>query len=233
MGHAGKKLVMRNNVLDNRDSKVIDYLRKHLVNADRFSIVSAYFSIYGYRLLADQLANVRETRFLFGDPSSVDDLTPGEKDAKAFNLTESGLVPTQALTQKPLAAQCAEWMNSDTVAIRSARRSNFLHGKMYLMADAGVVGSSNFTKNGLGGSDRPNLEVNLGVADPELLAELQGWFDDLWANEALTYDVKQKVLDALNRLGRDYAPEFMYFKTLYELFKDRLDAQLDSDRPDT
>ncbi len=221
---------MRNHVLDNRECKVVDYLRSHLADADKFSIVSAYFSIYGFELLADKLAHVHETRFLFGDPSSVDDLDPGLKDAKAFDFTERGLVPKQALRQKPLAMQCSEWVKSSAVAVRSVRRSNFLHGKMYLTARAGVVGSSNFTKNGLGGSDRPNLEINLAVSDTELLAELQGWFDDLWADQSLTYDVKQRVLDALSRLGQDYAPEFMYFKTLYELFKDRLDAQLDSDR---
>ena len=90
-------------VLDNRGRTVVSYLREHLAGAQAFRIVSAYFSIYGYELLADDLANVRETRFLFGDPSSVDDLDPGGKDAKAFNLTEHGLVPRQTLTQKPLA----------------------------------------------------------------------------------------------------------------------------------
>ena len=221
---------MRNHVLDNRDFTVVDYLREHLDYADEFSIVSAYFSIYGYDLLASQLARVPKTRFLFGDPSSVDDLTPGEKDVKAFSFTERGLVPQQALKQKPLARKCAEWVKSNTVDVRSVRQSNFLHGKMYLTSGGGVVGSSNFTKNGLGGSARPNLEINLAVSNAELLAQLHGWFDDLWTDEALTYDVKQRVLDALNRLGRDYAPDFMYFKTLYELFKDRLEAQLDSDR---
>ncbi len=222
-------LTMRNHVLDNRNLTVVDYLQEHLPDADKLSIVSAYFSIYGYELLAAALDGVRETRFLFGDPSSVDDLSPGEKDDKALNLTERGLVPQKVLRQKPLAKQCAEWVESDAVDVRSVKRSNFLHGKMYLTARTGVVGSSNFTKNGLGGSDRPNLEINLAVSDEALLAELQGWFDDLWVDESLTYDVKQRVLDALNRLGQDYAPEFMYFKTLYELFKDRLAAQLDSD----
>ena len=221
---------MRDHVLDNRDLTVVDYLRHHLGDADRLSIVSAYFSVYGYDLLADRLAGVDETRFLFGDPSSVDDLTTGEKEAKAFRLTENGLLPRQTLRQKPLARRCADWVQSDAVAVRSVKQSNFLHGKMYLTAGAGVVGSSNFTKNGLGGSDRPNLEINLAVSDADMLAELQGWFDDLWASEELTYDVKQQVLDALNRLGKDHDPEFIYFKTLYELFKDRMDAQLDSDR---
>ena len=123
---------MRNHVLDNRDLKVVDHLREHLTEAEQFSIVSAYFSIYGYDLLADELARVENTRFLFGDPSSVDDLDPGQKDAKAFRLTEKGLVPNQTLLQKPLALKCAEWVKSNAVAIRSIRQSNFLHGKMYL-----------------------------------------------------------------------------------------------------
>ena len=221
---------MRNHVLDNRDCKVVDYLRSHLTDAEKFSIVSAYFSIYGFELLADKLAHVHETRFLFGDPSSVDDLDPGCKDTKAFDLTERGLVPSQTLLQKPLALECADWVKSDAVAVRSIRQANFLHGKMYLTGGGGVVGSSNFTKNGLGGSDRPNLEINLAISDAALLADLRDWFDALWSNEELTYDVKQQVLDALNRLGRNYAPEFIYFKTLYELFTDKIDAQLDSDR---
>ena len=220
----------RGHVLDNRDRKVVDYLRNQLSGARKFSIVSAYFSIYGFELLADKMADVPEARFLFGDPSSVDDLDPGDKGAKAFNLAERGLVPNQTLTQKYLALKCAEWVKSDGVTVRSAKRSNFLHGKMYLTGGAGVVGSSNFTKNGLGGSDRPNLEINLAITDAALLSELQEWFDDLWADERLTGDVKQQILDALNRIGKDHAPEFIYFKTLYELFKDKIDAQLDSDQ---
>ena len=217
-------------MLDNRDLKVVDYLRSRLASAEQFRIVSAYFSIYGYELLADELARIGETRFLFGDPSFVDDLDPGDKDAKAFRLTENGLVPNQTLIQKPLALKCAEWVKSDSVAIRSIRQSNFLHGKMYLTPGAGVVGSSNFTKSGLGGSERPNLEINLAISDEAQLAELRQWFDELWADEDLTYDAKRRVLDALDRLGRNYSPEFIYFKTLYELFKDKLDAEVDNDQ---
>ena len=220
----------RTHVLDNRDLKVVDYLRSRLGSAEQFRIVSAYFSIYGYELLADELARIGETRFLFGDPSSVDDLDPGDKDAKAFRLTENGLVPNQTLTQKPLALKCAAWVKSDDVAIRSIRQSNFLHGKMYLTPDSGVVGSSNFTKSGLGGSDRPNLEINLAISDEAQLAELRQWFDDLWSDESLTYDAKNQVLAALDRLGRNYSPELIYYKSLYELFKDKLGAEVDNDQ---
>ena len=113
-------------------------------------------------------------------------------------------------------------------------QANFLHGKLYLTASGqatrtAVVGSSNFTKRGLGGSEQSNLEINLATEDAATVAELQEWFDLLWNNEKRTDDVKQKVLDALGRIGNDHAPEAVYYKTLYELFRKDIEARLAGD----
>lgn len=222
---------LQNRILDNRNgATVVEHLRRELDDADALSIVSAYFTIYGYELLANELDRVRKVRFLFGDPSSVDDIDPGENESKSFDLTEKGLTPNHALRQKALAKECAEWIRKDSVQVRSVSPGNFLHGKMYLTessdeAKTGVVGSSNFTKRGLGGSDQANLEINLATEDPETLVELQGWFGKLWDDDKATKDIKQRVLNALGRLGRDYAPEAVYYKTLYELFRQDIDAR--------
>ncbi len=223
----------QSHILDNQAATVVEHLRLNLRGADAFDIASAYFTIYGYGLLEEELKRVGRVRFLFGEPSSVEDLDPGEDKPKSFELTERGLEPNHALQQKALAKQCAEWVSRDTVAVRSISRANFLHGKMYLTASSssasGVVGSSNFTKRGLGGSDRPNLEINLATYDADTLAELQDWFDRLWNDERFTEDVKQKVLQALERVGGDYAPEEVYYKTLYELFRKDIEARLAGD----
>ena len=221
-------------ILDNRQRTVADYLRTRLPQAETFRLVSAYFSIYGYELLAQELESVGEVRFLYGDPGSVGEVDPGEKEPKSYDLTEQGLVPNHTLRQKPLARQCADWVCSDRVAIRSISQSNFLHGKLYLTDSpeqaAGLVGSSNFTRSGLGGGNSSNLEINLATGDPDILAELTRWFDELWNDTALTDDVKQKVLDALGRIGKDHAPELIYFKTLYELFKSDIEGRRDSNQ---
>ena len=164
-------------IIDNQASTVAEHLRRNLPGADSFSLVSAYFTIYGYELLEEALAGVGNVRFLFGDPASVEDLDPGNSEAKSFELTEGGLVPNHARQQKYLAKRCAEWVSSDAVAIRSVSRSNFLHGKLYLTASGqatrtAVVGSSNFTKRGLGGSEQSNLEINLATEDAATVAEL-------------------------------------------------------------
>lgn len=227
-------MLTTHHILDNQLATVAEHLSQHLRDADTFDFVSAYFSIYGYGLLMNELESIRDVRFLFGDPTSVEDLDPGAKLLKSFNVTEKGLTPNHRIIQKYLAKRCADWITGKSVAIRSVSQTNFLHGKMYLIGSGGetrsaVVGSSNFTRSGLGGSDRSNLEINLAVTDAASLAELHEWFDSLWNDEKRTKDVKQKVLDALARVGRDHAPEVVYYKTLYEVFRKEIEARIAGD----
>ncbi len=219
-----------NHVIDNHHETLADHLRPRMINADELRMVSAYFSIYGYALLENELGTIGRVRFLFGEPDSAADLDPGKQEFKSFEMTETGLSPRHQLQQKHLALRCADWIRSN-VEVRSIKQVNFLHGKMYLTEtrDGGdaVVGSSNFTKRGLGGAADANLEINLavGAEPPGAWLDLKQWFDALWRDTGRTRDAKDDVLKALARVGRDYAPEFVYYKTLYELFRSELEAQ--------
>lgn len=218
----------RKYILDNQDLKVVDHLGRWLSDADTFRVVSAYFSIYGYELLADDVDEVESVRFLFGDPSSVDYLDPGEKDYQSFWLVEDGLAPSRVLYQKPLAERCARWVGSSSVEIRKVLRARFLHGKMYLTdgpdgKGTSVVGSSNFTRSGLGGGKLSNIEINVADASPDARDEMRIWFDKMWTNDGLTEDAKPDVLEALGRLAREHPPELVYYKTLYELFQEEIE----------
>lgn len=221
-------------ILDNRARRLVDYLRQHLPATQIFRIVSAYFSVYGYEALQDALNQIDDIRFLFGDPASVGEMDPGKKDSQSFTLTENGLSPNHILQQKHLARACAEWIAGHNVSIRSMGKTNFLHGKMYLAeaADrrASVVGSSNLTRSGLGCGAGANLEINLATTNAATHAELRAWFDTLWTDDSMTRDVKQDVLAVLNRLGKEHAPELIYYKTLFELFKADIEARRDGER---
>ena len=215
-------------IIDNQGAAAAEYLRRHLRGAEAFDFVSAYFSIYGYELLADELESAGAVRFLFGDPGSVEQIDPGRREPKFFAAAEEGLAPNDALHQKHLARRCAEWVSRPGVGVRSVKQANLLHGKLYLTGGpaggAGLVGSSNFTKRGLGSGARPNLEINLAVNEAAALDELRAWFDALWNDRRRTEDVKGQVLEALARLGRDYAADRVYYKTLLELFRADIEA---------
>lgn len=220
-------------VIDNRTEKLLDRLKLRLKDAAALRVVSAYFSIYGFGALADELRRLQETRFLYGDPGSIDGIDPGEKTDRAFYLLEQQLTPTEALRQKALAEQCEKWVEQPHTKIRSIVRSNFLHGKMWHIDKSSgsyaVVGSSNFTQRGLGVGKDPNIEINLPADDPQTCDELRKWFDELWNDKANVEDVKEEVLKALRRIGREWEAESVYFKTLYELFQEEWEAIEESD----
>ena len=216
-------------VIDNQRETLADYLRSRFDGVDIFRMVSAYFSIYGFELLEPELNEIGFVRFLFGDPDSVAEVDPGNQETKSFEITEGGLSPRHRLTQKYLAQRCAEWVQKKNVSIRSIKLQGFLHGKMYHTENGqrgtAIVGSSNFTRRGLGGGKTANLEINLAIADDSTneWIDLRSWFDELWKNDDQTHDVKAEILQALARVGRDHAPEFVYYKTLYELFRDEIE----------
>ena len=220
-------------IVDNTGRKVGDFLRDRIEAGSDLSIVSAYFTIYAYDALRDALEKAGSTRFLYGEPSAVGAVDPGGDNTKSFRLNEDGGMELRhALAQKPLARACAEWVRKQ-VEIRTIARANFLHGKLYHIGQeegaAALVGSSNFTRRGLGFGAVPNVELNLEVRSDEDRAELLRWFDGLWNDNSLTRDAKADVLAALERLGRPYAPEFVYYKTLFHVFESWLERHVERD----
>ena len=214
-------------IVDNQRLRVGDVLRDEIVPASALSFVSAYFTIYAYEALRSTLEAAGHLRFLYGDPQGVGSVDPVSDQTKAFKLADDGGIQLkQVLAQKPLARACAAWIERQ-VDIRTVARANFLHGKLYHVTrpdgtSAAVLGSSNFTRRGLGLSSVPNIELNTRIRDSDERDALYKWFNDLWTDDNLTRDAKQEVLAALARLGTAYAPEFVYYKTLYHIFEERL-----------
>jgi hypothetical protein len=50
---------------------VADFLRAKIKTGSKLSIVSAYFTIYAFETLKDELERINHLDFLFGEPSGV------------------------------------------------------------------------------------------------------------------------------------------------------------------
>ena len=223
----------RNNfaIRDNRShGKVADFLVEKITDGSDLSVVSAYFTIYAYEALEGRLEQIDSLKFLFGEPSFITSLDPEKTDKKAFKIEDEQLELSNRLKQKQVARRCADWI-SRKVEIRSIRQANLLHGKLYHLHDGhrehAILGSSNFTRRGLGLSATPNIELNLIVDSDRDRAELKAWFDDIWDDDELVADVKEDVLKYLKQLYVNHPPEFIYFKTLYHVFERFLSDQAD------
>lgn len=212
---------------------VADFLREKIQNSSRLSVVSAYFTIYAYDALKDCLDRLDHIDFLFGEPSYVNRLDPSKTEKKAFIIDADGLALSNKLQQKRVAKECAKWIEQK-VDIKSIKKSNLLHGKMYHVTTSGVedaiLGSSNFTVRGLGlGVNGNNIELNLIVDSSRDRQELRQWFKEVWDDERLVKDVKNDVLLDLRKLYANQPPEFIYYLTLFHLFRDYLDGTRDVD----
>jgi SNF2 family DNA or RNA helicase len=194
-------------------------------------IVTAYFTVFAYDKLKTHLDNLGNIRLLFGEAAFIKNIDPEHKDGASFVLRDDGLALSSGLNQRHIAQACAAWIR-DKVDVRSVTRTGFLHGKMSHIrrgeVSAAIVGSSNFTTRGLGlGAANNNIELNLRVADDRDRADLYKWFNELWEDTSRVTDVKQAVLDYLLQVYRDQSPEFVYFKTLWELFRRFIDEGRD------
>ena len=218
-------------ILDNyMEGQVHKFLESNIKEGSLLSIVSAYFTIYAFKKLEGSLSKIGGLRFLLGEPKSIKSIDPENTDEKAYQIVDKGLELNSQLEQKAIAQECAAWIGDDKVEIRSARQSNLLHGKMYHIANNDVakamIGSSNFTVRGLGLNTKgSNIELNLEVDDSTERRDLKTWFDRLWNDKAHVEDVKKEVLEELKRLGMNQNPQFIYYKTLFHLFKDFIDDQ--------
>ena len=166
-----------------------EFIEPHLKEGTNLSVVSAYFTIYAYEALKEQLERIEHMDFLFGEPKFVKSLDPTKTVSKEFIIDADGLKIANTLQQKRVAKDCAEWIRRK-VAIRSVKQTNFLHGKLYHLrngeSEAAILGSSNFTPCGLGlQKTGNNIELNLAVENPAERAELKAWFDRLWNDPEL------------------------------------------------
>ena len=222
-------------IRDNHDRGTVgDFLKSNIENGSSLSVVSAYFTIHAFEGLKEYLWKIDGLRFLFGEPDFIKNLDARNTDPKAFKIEDEGLHLDKPLQQRPIAKECAEWIKKK-VAIKSTRQSNLLHGKMYHIAnnraEKAIMGSSNFTAQGLGLSQsNNNIELNLEVEDSQDRQDLKAWFDDVWNDDERVEDIKKKVIARLEKLGDDQAPEFIYYKTLYELFRDDLEARMNNEQ---
>ena len=223
---------IKSSIRDNhKHGSVGDFLKSKIEEGSSLSIVSAYFTIHAFQALKESLTEIKELRFLFGEPRFIKSLDPEKTDKKAYKIEgeDEGLKFDDRLKQNWIAKECAAWIR-EKVKIQSIRKSNLMHAKMYHIANNGVedaiVGSSNFTVRGLGMSaTENNIELNLEVDSNRDRKDLKTWFDEMWNDKELVKDVKNDVLLYLEQLYQNNTPEFIYYKTLYHIFERFLGEQ--------
>lgn len=222
---------MQPDFFDNKMKVVKDELADRIVHGDRVSVAASVFSMYAYQELREQLEGVEEFRFIFTSQAFTNERPPKEK--REFYIPrlarEHGLCGTEfeiklrnELTQKAVAAECAEWIRR-RARFKSYEGEGNATGFLDISKPDDVVGYmpfNEFSTAKLGmGSAVGDVTMRL---DSSQSAELLRQFDEAWDSPAL-HDVTDAVIDGVTAMYQENAPELVYYMALYRIFSEFLD----------
>ncbi|MFQ5455887.1 MAG: helicase-related protein [Nitrospirota bacterium] len=222
---------------DNEHFKVFDFLANY-IEKGRVDIVTGYFSVNALSRIWDEVNDPESFRMILGDL-----LNEEHKKDKIINLLSDSLVINQALKLGISAKKAVDFLKQDKVRVKTIQR-NFCHAKTYIYHDKDhrknfhIIGSSNLTDAGLGLRESSNIELNsANTGKSSDFKEVTKWFKNQWnSRDALDritlpdkskVSVKEYLIQLIQDLFRKYTPHDLYYKVLYELFKDDLNSSLD------
>lgn len=201
----------------------------------QISIAAASFSIYAYEALKEELEKVDCVNFIFTSPTFYTDKS--EKQKREFYIPklnrERSLFGSDfeirlrnQLTQRAIARECADWIR------RKARfKTNITHGSMntFLNIKEGeetytYMPFNEFTTTELG-LDRGNniCPMVVGMPGHSSTDMFLKNFAELWKDKEKFQDVTDNVIENIETVYKENAPDFIYFITLYNIFNEFLE----------
>lgn len=223
---------MDNAFFDNRTNILKDDLIKIVKEGDAVSVAASVFSMYAFNELREQLESLDEFRFIYTEPTFAKERA--KKEQREFYIPrlsrEQGLYGTEfeiklrnELTQKAVASECASWIKAKA-RFKSSKSgiAPVMPGLAVEGEDAAAyLGVQSFSVGALGVGDHP---VMTGVwrQSSDQSRQYLAMFDQAWESEALE-DVTATVIDNIQAMYRENAPELVYYAALYRIFHEFLD----------
>lgn len=233
--------------INNTSERLVDDLKSRLSTQSRISIAAASFSIYAFEAMKAELEKVEEVRFIFTSPTFVADRTKKEKREfyipklnRERNLygTEFEIKLRNQLSQKAIAKECATWIRKK-VKFKSNSSQEGMGGFFHLcdgepsalpVFDMNVPSKQHvylpfddFSTTQLGCEKGNNVYTMVNVLpSPSAEAYLQ-IFNQQWENDEKFKDVTARVLEYIETVYQENAPEYIYFIALYNIFHEFLE----------
>jgi len=219
---------------DNITSRVIDDLRTMLRRGSKVSMAAASFSIYAFEALQKELEQVDELRFIFTSPTFNKERE--KKQKREFYIPKLNRERTlygsdfeiklrNNLTQKAIAKECADWIRQKVrfkTNTSQMQMPDFLNVRNEEDLFA-YMPFNEFTTTELGCERGNNIfQLIQRLPSPVSDAYLKN-FNDFWEDKENFTDVTEAIIENIENVYRENAPDFIYFVTLYNIFNEFLE----------
>lgn len=219
---------------DNITHTVADDLKVQLGKGGKVSVAAACFSIYAFEALKSELEDIDEFRFIFTSPAFTKEFSTKQKREffipklqreRTLYGSDFELKLRNKMSQRAIARECAEWIKQ-----KARFKTNVSGGSVngFLTCnnpeDKYVYMPFNeFTTTELGLERGNNLcPTAIRLSSPMADNYIRD-FNELWNDERQFKDVTEQIIDNISNVYKENAPEFIYFITLYNIFKEFLD----------
>lgn len=221
--------------LDNVNDRVVDDLKQRLNAKSKVAIAAASFSIYAFEALKKELENVDELRFIFTSPTFVKE--KNEKEKREFYIprlnrernlygSDFEIKLRNQLSQKAIAKECANWIRHKVHFKSNVSKSN-MGGFMHVDNGKGdahtYVPFNEFTTTELGCERGNSIYTMVNVFPSPMSETYLKIFNQQWKDDEHFADVTQRVLDYVDTVYNENAPEYIYFIALYNIFNEFLE----------
>lgn len=175
----------RRRILDNRDGRVLQTVfEEYCGDTQELKIAVGYFYVSGFDLVKDYLVNIPKILLVIGTETDV----PTEREITLGHIEKEIQDDINSIGEPEKIAALDElhqYIQSGKIELRVYTKSRF-HAKAYIFkrvakdSDVAIIGSSNFTRQGLGGESGSNTELNSRHTEQSTVDELDGWFANIW-----------------------------------------------------
>ena len=228
---------------DNITQRIIDDLRMNLRSGSKVSMAAASFSIYAFEALQKELEKVEELRFIFTSPTFNKERA--KKQKREFYIPKLNRERTlygsdfeiklrNNLTQRAIAKECADWIRQKVrfkTNVSQMQMPGFLNvenirdrsGANVLRELMTYMPFNEFTTTELGCERGNNIfQLIQRLPSPISDAYLKN-FNDFWQNKENFADVTEAIIENIENVYKENAPDFIYFVTLYNIFNEFLE----------
>ena len=200
---------------DNINNRLVDDLKAEIKKHSKLSIAAACFSIYAYQDLKKQLESVDELRFIFTSPTFLG--ANNSKEQREFYIprlereqslygTEFELRLRNQMTQKAISKECAEWIRNK-VQFKSNKTNRLIQPFINIDDKYTYLGINGFTTTDLGTEKGNALAMFINRLEAENSKQYLNLFNEIWNNSEQLEDVKQKILEHIETIYAENAPE--------------------------
>lgn len=227
-------------IIDNDRKSLLEVIETVSIDHKEVSIATGYWDLPGTELILETFEHFDKIRLLIGREPAVprdnrEQIEPDFPDEDFYRDLQRLSISSNHLA---VVKKIKQWIDLGKLEVK-VYKSDFLHAKCYIFGNyesdiaVGIIGSSNFTRNGLTKNTELNaLENDHRVVTFQPMSQTQevghlAWFDKFWNSDgAVEWSGQFKQILETSPVGdKLFSPYEMYIKTLYELYKDELEDE--------